>query len=429
MGATDKVYQLIINDEDARSCQDLPDSACREVPRNFFLLMMSQILTTLGDLLINPKTVLAWLMGAVGASGLVAWLVPVRESGSMLPQIVVGAWMRRKPVRKFFWVAGSMGQALSVLGMALSVWFLEGLSAGLGVLACLVAFSLARGFCSVAQKDVLGKTVPKGQRGRLTGVATTVSGLLVVGLSILLFREQTEPSLLFYLLLLLTAAGLWVVAGWIFAAIDEYEGETTGGSNALKEAVGNLRLVRDDLLFRRFVLTRGLLLSSALVAPYLVILAQEVTPGAWLLGVFMVASSLGSSASAMVWGWMADQSSRRVILRAGGLASLLCLGVGATSLSQVPASALVWIYPVAFFTLSIAHAGVRLGRKTYLVDMAGGNKRTDYTAVSNTLIGALLLVMGGVTALISMVSISLVILLLGLMALTGTVMAWQLKEV
>jgi len=79
--------------------------------------------------------------------------------------------------------------------------------------------------------------------------------------------------------------------------------------------------------------------------------------------------------------------------------------------------------------LSIAHAGVRLGRKTYLVDMAGGNKRTDYTSVSNTVIGGLLLVVGGLTALLSMISEVAVILTLGLMGLAGALSAVRLKDV
>ncbi len=85
--------------------------------------------------------------------------------------------------------------------------------------------------------------------------------------------------------------------------------------------------------------------------------------------------------------------------------------------------------PLAVFILSIAHAGVRLGRKTYLVDMAGGNKRTDYTSVSNSVIGLLLLVTGGLTALVALISDTAVILFLGFMGLAGTVSALRLKEV
>ncbi|MFL1464842.1 MFS transporter [Marinobacter sp. HN1S83] len=427
--AAEQLYALIANEEDARVCKDIPDEACREVPRNFFLILASNVLTKLGDLLISPKTVLAWLLSSIGAPALVAWLVPIRESGSMVPQMVIAAWVRRKPVRKWFWTLGSFGQAISVVAMAASIWFFEGYAAGGGLIAALVAFSLARGFCSVSMKDVQGKCIPKTRRGRLSGLATTIGGSATVVLTALLFWDRGDPGIVFYTLLLLLAAGLWVIAGLLFANIQEHQGETGGGGNAMTEALKRLSLLRDDAPFRHFVITRALLLCSALASPYFVVLAQKEADSDWLLGVFLLASSLASSVSASFWGWMADTSSRRVMIRGAAIASATCLLVGVIALLAGERAGSVWFYPIAFFILSIAHAGVRLGRKTYLVDMAGGNKRTDYTAVSNTVIGVLLLVTGGFTALISMVSDVAVILTLGFMGLAGAVSALRLKEV
>jgi len=425
----EQLYGLIANEEDARVCKDIPEEACQEVPRNFFLILAANVLTKLGDLLISPKTVLAWLMSAVGAPALVAWLVPIRESGSLVPQMVIAAWVRRKAVRKGFWTIGSFGQAVSVVAMAGSIWFLEGYAAGGGVIAALIIFSLARGFCSVAMKDVQGKCIPKTRRGRLSGLATTVGGTATVILTLLLFWDRGDPSLGFYTVLLLLAAVLWVIAGTLFANVEEYAGETGGGGNALTEAVKSLSLLRDDAPFRHFVITRALLLCSALASPYFVVLAQQESDIGWMLGVFLLASSLASSVSASFWGWAADTSSRRVMIRGAAMASGICLLVGLLALLLGPGFGGAWFYPIAFFVLSIAHAGVRLGRKTYLVDMAGGNKRTDYTAVSNTVIGVLLLVTGAFTAAISLISDVAVILVLGLMGLAGMLSAVRLKEV
>jgi len=84
--AAERLYDLVANEEDARLCTDIPDGACREVPGNFFRTLASLVMTRLGDLLASPKIVLAWLLGAVGApAAMVAWLVPVRESGSLIP--------------------------------------------------------------------------------------------------------------------------------------------------------------------------------------------------------------------------------------------------------------------------------------------------------------------------------------------------------
>jgi multisubunit Na+/H+ antiporter MnhF subunit len=72
---------------------------------------------------------------------------------------------------------------------------------------------------------------------------------------------------------------------------------------------------------------------------------------------------------------------------------------------------------------------VRLGRKTYIVDMAAGNKRTDYVAVSNTIIGIILLITGGISALVSLISVEGIILVLSLIGIVGAFMSSKLPSV
>jgi len=425
-----RLYALVANDEDARTCTDISEEACREVPGNFFKIILANLLSKIGDLLINPKTVLAWLIGAVGApAALAGALVPIRESGSLIPQLLIGAWVRRHPVRKGFWALGAVLQGLCVLGMALAVWHWQGLAAGLAIVGLLVIFSLGRGFCSVAMKDVQGKCIPKSRRGRLTGLASTLSGLATLLVGVLLFGRDQEPGLLFYTVLLASAGLAWWLAAAVFASVDEFKGETAGGGHALREALASLNLLVSDRPFRDFVIARALLMASALGSPFLVVLAQKQGQGAALLGGFLVASSLASTLSASVWGYMADASSRQVMMRGGGLAALVCLGVAAVALVAPQAGWLAGFYPVAFFVLSVAHSGVRIGRKTYLVDMAGGTKRTDYTAVSNTVIGVLLLVVGGISTGVSVVGAQWALGFLGVMGALGTFWSWRLKEV
>ena len=80
-----------------------------------------------------------------------------------------------------------------------------------------------------------------------------------------------------------------------------------------------------------------------------------------------------------------------------------------------------WITPGAFFLLTIAHSGIRVGRKTYLLDMGSGTKRTDYVAVSNSVIG-LVLLLGGILGLLApVVGSGGMLLILSLMGFAG---AW-----
>ena len=428
--ALEKLYALVANEEDARVCQDISDSACREVPGNFVLTLFSLVLTKAGDLLTSPKTVLTWLLMMVGApAALVAWLVPIRESGSLIPQLVIGALVRRHPRRKLFWVLGSALQALSVLAMALSARYLGGMAAGLAVIAALVVFSLSRGLCSVAMKDVQGKTIPKGRRGRLTGLASSFSGIIGVLVSAYLMFAADEHRAATVVVMLLLAALAWTVAAILFSRVVEEPGETAGGGSAVAVAFQSLGLLKTDAPFRHFVISRALLMGSALATPFLVVLAQQHGGGLNQLGFFVLASALASSLSATVWGFQADVSARRVMIRGGLVASLVILLVAALTWLAPDGDWLVWATPVAAFVLAVGHAGVRVGRKTYLVDMAGGVKRTDYVAVSNTVIGVLLLLVGGISAWLASLSPVVALLALGVSGLLGSLYSIWLKEV
>jgi len=94
-----------------------------------------------------------------------------------------------------------------------------------------------------------------------------------------------------------------------------------------------------------------------------------------------------------------------------------------------PVAAIPVFFPVAYFTLSVAHDGVRIGRKTYIVDLAGGNKRTDYVAVSNSVIGVVLLIVGLAGLLAQALGLSGVVLLLSILGLSGVWMSLRLAEV
>jgi predicted MFS family arabinose efflux permease len=427
----ESIYDRLANEEDARVCTDISDEACRYVPANFLRIVGSSILTKTGDALINPKTVLAWLVSFVGAPAFVlALLVPLRESGSLIPQLAIAAWVRRQPIRKWTWVVGAVLQGVAVAGIGVGVLLLRGIPAGIVLLAAVVAFSLARGLCSVSSKDVLGKTIPKTRRGRVGGIASGLSGLFVVliGLGMMLGRPD-HAGAAFYVALLLCAAVLWWLAAMVYSRVVEEPGETSGGGNAFTKALESLTLLATDSAFRRFVVTRALLISSALVAPYYVALAQRSSGGsASALGMLILAGGLASSLSAPTWGRMADRSSRRVLLLAATLTCLL--GVGVFSLERLLSGPVPsWIYATAFLVLGVAHSGIRLGRKTYLVDMAGGNKRTDYVAVSNTVIGVILLVAGGVTAALSILAPETLILVLAGTTFAGVLSGIGLPEV
>src|SRR5690606_22942958 len=179
--ARERFYEVLIGDEPKRVCLDIPEASCHEQPRNFLTHFASLAASRTADGLLDPRLVLAWLLGALGAPAfMVGLLVPIREAGALLPQLVIAAGIRSLPVRKWVWVAGCIVQGSCAIAMAAAALLLEGAAAGWIILAALAVLALARSANSVSHKDVLGKTLSKATRGTVAGSAGTLSAVLVL---------------------------------------------------------------------------------------------------------------------------------------------------------------------------------------------------------------------------------------------------------
>jgi hypothetical protein len=82
-----------------------------------------------------------------------------------------------------------------------------------------------------------------------------------------------------------------------------------------------------------------------------------------------------------------------------------------------------------YFLLSVAHAGVRLGRKTHLIDMATAENRAAYVAVSNTFIGIMLFAGGAFGAVASLFGPAAAIVALSVLSVCAAFTSWSLRDV
>ncbi|MGB5484257.1 MFS transporter [Parasphingorhabdus sp.] len=395
---TKKAFQSIIIDDEGRACADIPESACQQEPGNFFRHVGSLALSKSADGLIDPKLVLSWLMTSLGAPlALIGLLVPVREAGALLPQLITAGYLRKLQRRKWAWAAGSVVQGLAAAAIGLIAISLTGAAAGWAIVIALTILALARSVCSVCYKDVLGKTIDKARRGTATGLAGSIASVTVIVYALTLSFNLVDRMLLVTGGLFL-AGGAWILAGLLFATLDEQAGATEGGKSALKAAWSNFAYLHDDPQLRRFILTRGLLTATALAPPFMIAVGSEAGEGYDRLGFLVLASALASLCSSFVWGRLSDRSSRKVLIFSAMVGAVI---LAATSwLAYAGTLGGGYILPVLLFGLMIAYQGVRLGRSTHLVDMADKDTRAAYTALSNTIIGLLLLA-GGVFSLVA----------------------------
>ncbi|WP_458525345.1 MFS transporter [Onishia taeanensis] len=427
-----RLYEWLTGDDDSRMCKDISDDACKEQPHNFLKHLIASLGNKLADELSSARLVLPWLMGAIGAPlWMVGLLVPIREAGALLPQVFVAGFIRQQAQRKWTWVAGGLLQGLAALMLAgLALLGQGGLGGGL-VLGALVVLSLARGLSSIATKDVLGKTIAKQRRGSLMGWSGSVAGGVTLAAGAVLMFFDDRPSELALAVLMGVAALGWGLNALCAARIEEAPGAVEGGENAWDSVRQGLHLLREDRAFLRFNLARALLLSSALALPYIALLAQQRS-GAALgdLGLLIIVSGVAGMLASPVWGKRADASSRRV-MRDAGLAAAVCCALAALA-GGLPGAwtATPWPYALLYGLLVIAHNGVRLGRKTYVVDLADGERRALYVALSNTLTGVLMLVVGGLVGALAQWFGSAVLLgLLAACALAAALTAQGLPEV
>lgn len=410
--------------DDTSGTGGLTEAQARHEPVNFLRHAASLSMSKIADGLIDPKLVLAWLLAYLGApSVFVGLLVPIREAGALLPQLFTAPRVQAMARRKWAWVAGSIGQGVAAAGIVLAALTLTGSVAGVVICGLLAVLAVSRSVCSVSYSDILGKTVGRSRRGSATGLASSLGAGAVVIFALVLMTGLLDRATL-VLVAISLAALLFLGAGLVFSTLREEPAPGQAGSAAL----GQLKLLRADPQLRRFIWARGLLTATALAPPYIVLLGAQAGQGTFdRLGALVLASSIASLLSSWVWGRMADRSSRKVLMLSAlaGAAALLA----AVLLDLAGASGTVWALPLVLFVLMIAYHGVRQGRSIYLVDMAPEGRRAAYTAVSNTVIGLLLLGSGLFGALASLAGANVTLMIFAVMSLAAFGVAKGLDEI
>ncbi|MEQ8803260.1 MAG: MFS transporter, partial [Haliea sp.] len=136
----------------------------------------------------------------------------------------------------------------------------------------------------------------------------------------------------------------------------------------------------------------------------------------------LLAEGAAGLLSAPVWGRWSDVGAHRVMAAAGAL-SVVVMSVALGLHWLLPETiGMVLVASLLLFGAAVAHQGARVGRKTYLVDMATSDNRAQYTAVSNTVIGLFLFSGAGLGVIDAVYGTASVLLFL---ALTGVLAVWR----
>ncbi len=414
-----------------RSCEPIGEEDCKQVPGNFLKNAASGFCSKLAEQLVSPGVTLPWFLSLAGSStGLSGMLVPLKNLGSLLPQLLVSGAIRKYPVRKYFWAFPAFVQALLVILMGAALYTFDGFAAGVAVVILLLLFSMASGVSSVAYKDVMGKTIPKGKRGRLLAWRATGGGVLTLlfGLGLYFYLNEWDAVSLI-LVLVGSAAVLWVLAGLFFVLIKEGPGATDGGRTPVQEFRQGWHLLTSDPNLRNFVLARAFLMGIPLAQPFFVIIGRETTQAEFSgLGIFVIASGIAAVVSSPFWGRFADRSSRKLMLVIALFGVINCLLVIGFMHLEADYQSVYLFAPLILLNM-MAHGGARLSRKTYLTDFAPEGERPLYIALSNTLIGAFTFLTAGIGFIADWFNYEILLIFLIGMLLLSVFWIYRLKEV
>ncbi|MFG0335873.1 MAG: MFS transporter permease, partial [Maioricimonas sp. JB049] len=170
--------------------------------------------------------------------------------------------------------------------------------------------------------------------------------------------------------------------------------------------------------------------STALAPPFYIALSGDrAVSGLGKLGSFMIASAAASLASTYVWGRFSDWSSRLVLMLAAALAALANAVAAFLALAMPNVLEEASLLPALLFVLMIAHQGVRLGRSVHVVDMADRDNRATYTALTNSVVGLILLAGGVFGGVAQWLGIGAVLAIFTLMAALAVIAAAGLNDV
>lgn len=426
---SEQVYEFLVEDGEERACDAISDEACEEAPGNFLLNGLNGFCTKLAEQIASPELIIPYVFSIIGVpsyfSGL---LVPIKNTGSLLPQLIVSAKIRAFEIRKYFWVAAGFFQGLMLLLMALTFTHLEN-RVGLIIVFLLLLFSMASGVGSIAFKDVMGKTIPKGKRGRLLSFRATGGGFLTViaGLFLYFFIDKNS-SIDSFSVLFVVAGILWIVSALLFAFISESRGATSGGRSPIDEVKKGWHLLKSDGNFFNFLITRSLLLAIPLVQPFFIVFATErLDVELSGLGLFVIAAGVSNTISSPFWGKFSDKSSKKVMMVSAVFSSLICGYVLVFDFLPKDYQT-IYTYGPVFFLIIMAYGGARMARKTYLVDYAPAEERPLYVSVANTFMGIITLLSGILSLVAGFFGVKIMIATLMILMIVSVFYAKILKE-
>ncbi|MDF2757454.1 MAG: hypothetical protein K0S99_85 [Thermomicrobiales bacterium] len=386
---------------------------------NSILGVAAESVSAAVEVMLLPSLILAFF---------VAELTPSYATIGLVPAIAIGFWtLGRLPAhllaqsrrRQQPWAFASAivrAAAIGILAFFTSRTDPADLSQSarpliLTMFLCLIAYSLAGGFGSLARGALLQSSVVSETWGAFVRRRTAWSALLAILAAVVVARLLGGNSFAFpgsFGRLFLVATVCLVIVAVLIAAMRE----PWTAASALSAPNTPPRVWRQllrDSRYRRFLLFRVLLSSTAAIDPFLFLYAiTRLGAPVTKIGDYVILAVLGWIVSAPVWFWIERRSGARSLLQSAAVVRLIAPAIAlatpplaAIGLIQERLSdptALTTAYGAAFFVVGAALAGQSRGNYDYLAALAPHQVLPAYTGLTNAILAIVAFspVLGGI---------------------------------
>jgi len=381
----------------------------QEIRRSFALNVANGALFNFAERLIDPPVILPRFVSNYTSSNLLIGLAgPLGTAGWLLPQIFVSTRVQRMPLKKPAYIFAAIVRTFAWLALSATVWVIVD-SPALVLASFFGLYGLARlvsGIAGLSFFDITAKTVPARRRGSMFSLRQFIGGILGLGagwiVSTVLNLPNVSPqrghAILFsaYCVVMIPALAAFIMVREPPGAIVPKPVNLQG---QLRRAGGFLR---QDVSYRRYLLTRLSLGLAGMALPFYAVFAKEVLSAPARMGGLYVTTSVGAQMLAnLLWGRLSDRLGNRLVMRLHSVGKGLSLALALILLSLTSRDGLslqVAYWPYLALPLYAIEGAVRpaemLTGSNFLLELAPTEERPLYLGLSNTLMGVVVLLSG-----------------------------------
>ncbi|MCZ6632535.1 MAG: MFS transporter [bacterium] len=343
----------------------------------------------------------AFVQTLTTSSILVGMAGALMRMGWAWPQVFISRVIEPKPRKMpLLILAGSARSVMWILVGILTVLLGRG-DPTLFLTLFMILYALGTsmmGVMSVPWMDIMGKAIPASQRAKVFAYRRFAGGGMSMAAGILISYILSERSELVFpdnyaLLFILSGVGTGL-AVLTFRMIREPIEKTIRHRLPLKDyLVSGLKIMKDDVNFRRLCIVQILWGFSMMAGPFYVPYGiTELGMGTAYVGMFITAMQFSSVFSNVAWAWVGRYKGNQALFMYG--TCLLALSVLVPLLIVYVPDRTVWvwgtevnqrilIYGLTFVFSGAAQSGMYTGRMTYVLDIAPPERRPTYTSFMN----------------------------------------------